>query len=169
MHTGSIRIVAVILAVVGVVMVGAGAATWITVQSQLGDEKITVADDADWLAGNAVNNPFTAYAEAQAIKKHALEATGGKTYAQLDRNDPLRDTAMSASFLRASLFTSVVSFGVAALAGGVGIVLILLAWALFAVAGSLNRLATATPAATPGTTPGTTPGKRAATPTAEDG
>jgi hypothetical protein len=37
---------------------------------------------------------------------------------------------MTASFLRASLFTSVVSFGVAAFAFGVGIVLILVGWAL---------------------------------------
>jgi hypothetical protein len=35
-------------------------------------------------------------------------------------------TAMNASFLRASLFTSVVSFGVAAMAAGVGLVLFLL-------------------------------------------
>ena len=50
------------------------------------------------------------------IEKHYLESTGGKTYAELDREDPLRQTAMTASFLRASRFTSVVSFGVAAMA-----------------------------------------------------
>ena len=41
---------------------------------------------------------------------------------------------MNASFLRTSLFTSVVSFGVAAFAIGVGILSILFGWAL-------NRLA----------------------------
>jgi len=54
------------------------------------------------------------------IEKHYLESTEGKTYAELDREDPLRVTAMNASFLRASLFTSVVSFGVAAMAAGLG-------------------------------------------------
>ena len=57
---------------------------------------------------------------------HALEATGGKTYAELDREDPLRAVAQSASFLRASLFTSVVAFGVAAFAMGMGVLSILI-------------------------------------------
>ena len=70
-----------------------------------------------------MTGPFTAYAEAEVINKHALEATGGKTYAELDREDPARQTAMQASFLRASLFTSVVAFGVAAMATVLGIVM----------------------------------------------
>ena len=63
---------------------------------------------------------------ADIINKHALETTGGKTYAELDREDPLRATAMNGSFLRASLFTSVVAFGVAAFAMGVGVLSILM-------------------------------------------
>lgn len=63
-------------------------------------------------------------------REHALEATDGKTYAQLDRDDPLRQTAMSASFLRASLFTSVVAFGVAAMAMVLGLMQVLTGWAL---------------------------------------
>ncbi|MDX5399526.1 MAG: aromatic ring-opening dioxygenase LigA, partial [Actinomycetes bacterium] len=70
-----------------------------------------------------------------------LEATGGKTYAELDREDPLRDTAMNASFLRASLFTSVVAFGVALMAVGVGLALILIGMALISAAGAANRAA----------------------------
>jgi hypothetical protein len=45
---------------------------------------------------------------------------------------------MNASFLRASLFTSVVSFGIAAMAVGLGITFILIGWALMSVARSLN-------------------------------
>jgi hypothetical protein len=75
------------------------------------------------------------------IEQHYLESTEGKTYAELDREDPLRQTAMTASFLRASLFTSVVSFGVAAMAGGLGIVLILLGLALTAINRELARTA----------------------------
>ena len=56
-------------------------------------------------------------------------------YAMLDRDDPLRQTAMTAAFLRASLFTSVVSFGVALMAAGIGLVLLFTGWALLA----LNR------------------------------
>ncbi len=60
------------------------------------------------------------------IEKHALESTGGLTYAELDRENPLRAVAMNGSFLRASLFTSVVAFGVSALVVGVGLMFILL-------------------------------------------
>ncbi len=50
---------------------------------------------------------------------------GGKTYAELERDDPVRETAMTSSFLQASLFTSVVAFGVALMAVGIGVLFIL--------------------------------------------
>ena len=59
-----------------------------------------------------------------------MEITGGKTYAELDREDPNRDTAMTSSFLQASLFTSVVAFGVAAMAMAIGIAFVLFGLAL---------------------------------------
>lgn len=114
----------------GVILSLSGAGTWAFVQSSLADENITVADDAERFAGQAVNGPFTAYYEADIIEKHALEASGGKTYAELDREDPVRATVMNGSFLRASLFTSVVSFGVAAMAMGLGVVFVLIGFAL---------------------------------------
>ena len=106
--------------VAGAIMVVAGVVTWFAVQTQLADENITVSDDADNFAGDPVDGMLTAYAEANVIEKHALEASGGLTYAELDREDPTRETVMTASFLRASLFTSVVAFGVALMAAGVG-------------------------------------------------
>jgi hypothetical protein len=128
------RVFAVIVLIIGVVLIVAGGVTWYMVRDQLVAEKITVADDADFLAGDDVDGPFSAYAQADVINEHALEATNGKTYAELDREDPARQTAMSASFLRASLYTSVVAFGVAAMAVGLGIALILIALALMSVA-----------------------------------
>ena len=74
----------------------AGAFTWYTVSDQLAAEKITVSDDASCQAGQSVNGPLEAYCQAEIINHHALEATGGKTYAELDREDPLRATAQSA-------------------------------------------------------------------------
>ncbi|HEX9362402.1 MAG TPA: aromatic ring-opening dioxygenase LigA [Candidatus Dormibacteraeota bacterium] len=133
-HSRGGRVLAIIVLIIGAVMVVAGGVTWFMVQDQLSDEKITVADDADFLAGDKVDGPFSAYAQADIISKHALEATKGKTYAQLGRDDPIRQTAMSASFLRASLYTSVVAFGVAVMAVGLGIALILIALALMSVA-----------------------------------
>ena len=81
---------------------------------------------------------------AQTIEKHATKASGGKTYAELAPDDPTRNPVMTASFLRASLFTSVVSFGVAAMAGGLGIVQFLIGWALLSLAGAVRAVAAAT-------------------------
>ena len=116
--------------VIGVIFAVAGVVTYVVVSNELAAENITVSEDAKYFAGQDVTGPFTAYSEAETISKHALEATGGKTYAELDREDPARQTAMQASFLRASLFTSVVAFGVAALAAVLGLVLVLIGWAL---------------------------------------
>ena len=139
--TGSSKALATLVAIIGVLMIVAGGVTWFMVQDQLSEARITVAEDAELLAGDEVDGPFSAYAQAQIIDKHALEATGGKTYAELDREDPLRDTAMNASFLRASLFTSVVAFGVALMAIGVGLALILIAMALMSAARAANDAA----------------------------
>ncbi len=131
---GFVRISGILVAVVGAVMLVSGIGTWALVQSQLADEQITVSQDASSNAGKQVNGPLTAYSQAEVIKKHALEASGGKTYAQLERDDPTRTTVMDASFLRASLFTSVLAFGVSLMAGALGIVLILLGLALYRLA-----------------------------------
>ena len=64
------------------------------------------------------------------IDKHTREITGGKTYAQLDQDDPNRAIAADSAFLQASLFTSVVAFGVAAIAVAVGIVLTLIGFSM---------------------------------------
>jgi hypothetical protein len=121
------RKVAYILSIViGVVLIVGGIATWIVVSNTLSDQRITVSDDADCLAGDEVNGPLSAYCEAAIIDEHALEATEGLRYAELDREDPLRATAATASFLQASLYTSVVAFGVAAMAILIGLLFILI-------------------------------------------
>ena len=114
------RTMGTILIILGFIFIVAGGATYVMVSQELSRANVTVADDASFLAGDHVDGPFSAYSQAQIIDKHALDSTGGKTYAELDREDPLRAVAMNASFLRASLFTSVVAFGVATMAMGVG-------------------------------------------------
>ncbi len=118
----------------GVVLGLSGGATWLMVQSSLSAEHITVSADAAHFGGRAVDGPLTAYYEADIIKHHSLTASGGRTYAQLDKADPVRATVMNGSFLRASLFTSVVSFGIAAMAMGLGVVFVLIGLALRATA-----------------------------------
>ena len=116
--------------VFGAIFVVAGIVTWIVITSTLSGQKITVSDDASCRAGAAVAGPISAYCQASVIDKHTMEITSGKTYAELDREDPNRNTAMTSSFLQASLFTSIVAFGVAAMAVAVGIAFILFGLAM---------------------------------------
>jgi len=112
--------------IVGIVLIIGGVGTWIVVSNTLAEQNITVSDDADCLAGDEVDGPFSAYCQAQVINKHTLDTTGGLTYAELDREDPLRAVAMNSAFLQSSLFTSVVAFGVAGMAILMGLVFVLL-------------------------------------------
>lgn len=111
--------------VLGILMVLGGAATWWLVSDTLDRQEITVSEDG-CLGGNEVRGPFTAYCQARIIEDHTLESTDGLTYAQLDREDPRRELAMNSSFLQTSLFTSILAFGVSAMAIGMGVIFVLI-------------------------------------------
>jgi len=125
-----VRLIGFLVIAAGVLLIIAGIATWVTVRGQLVAENITIPDDASMFQGNTVNGPLDAFVQADIINKHALEATDGNTYAELDREDERRATVMNASFLRTSLFSSVIAFGVAAFAVGMGVLQLLIGWAL---------------------------------------
>jgi hypothetical protein len=120
-------------------MIVGGVTVWGIVTSQLRAEKISVADDAPFLSGARVQGPLSAYAQATIINRHALSASKGKTFAELPQDDPIRGTVMNASFLRASLFTSVVSYGVSAFAIGMGAIVGLFGWVIITVVPAGNR------------------------------
>jgi cell division septal protein FtsQ len=148
--SGPARLVGILSIVFGVVAIVAGITTWVMVSNELAAEKITVSSDSAIMPGATVNSPITAYAQAEVIQKHSLEGSGGKTYAELgteisaakaagdtakaEELQAQRTSAMNASFLRASLFTSVVAFGVALLVVGLGIMFLLIGWALLSLA-----------------------------------
>ncbi|MEX2487540.1 MAG: hypothetical protein WD377_07985 [Nitriliruptoraceae bacterium] len=111
--------------VFGTILILGAIGTWTMVSSMLADQNITTPEDA-CLPEREVDGPFTAYCQATIIDKHALNSTDGLRYAELDREDPRRATAMNASFLQSSLFTSVLAFGVAAMAGGMGVLFVLI-------------------------------------------
>ena len=124
----------------GVLLVLGGLGTWVMVSSTLAEQRITTPDDA-CLPESEVRGPFTAYCQATVIQEHALESTEGQTFAELDREDPLRETAMNASFLQASLFTSILAFGVAAMAIGMGVLFILIGLGIRDVKQRVDELA----------------------------
>jgi len=110
----------------GVLLIIGSVGTWVLVSTTLSDQNITTPEDAVCLADTEVRGPFSAYCQAETIDRNVREITGGLTYAELPRDDERRGTAQNAAFLQASLFTSVLSFGVAAMAFGMGIIFILI-------------------------------------------
>lgn len=147
------KIVGILSIVAGIIMIVAGSLTWGMVTSQLKAERITVPGDSQLMGGafqgKPVGGPLTAFAQADAINMHAMKASDNKTYAELgalatqakeagdealaEEYTATRATVMNASFLRASLFSSVIAYGVAALVIGLGLIVGLLGWALTTV------------------------------------
>lgn len=144
------RTIGIVSIIAGIVMIVAGAFTYGMVSSQLAAERITVPQDSSFLGGafrgKQVTGPLSAYAQAEIINTHAMKLSEGNTYAELgalatkakeagdtaqaDKYTETRATVMNGSFLRASLFSSVIAFGVAALVIGLGLIIGLIGWAL---------------------------------------
>lgn len=129
------KLLSPLIGLFGLLFIASGAASYYMAHTQLKAQEITVADDASFLAGDNVDGPFSAYSQAATVEKHALGITKGKTYAELDQEDPIRAVAAESSFVRASLLTAVTAFGLSALVAGLGVVLLFVAFAL----GSLTR------------------------------
>ena len=156
-----VRVSGLLAIIAGAVFLLAGGVTWGAVSSNLKAENISVSPDAKAFGGQVVDTPWEAFAQADIINTHALHATEGKTYAevsgeamalkdQLTADGATADeiaanpeltalngqkaTVMNGSFLRASLFTSVVAYGVALFAAGMGVLAILFGWAIHRLA-----------------------------------
>jgi hypothetical protein len=127
---GVVRVLARLVGLAGLVSVASGMGAWVLVRSQIAEERIVVAGAGGPLAGRPVRDPVTAFAQADAIKRASLAATGGRTYGELDASDPNAEMALHAALLRASLFTSILAFGLAAAQVAVGGVLLVVGRAL---------------------------------------
>ena len=136
------------------------------VHDELVAQNITTPDDAS-IPNTLVDDVATARSMAEIIDQHALESTGGLTYAEMGRfatpdGDPagtsnedealigsdgrpvvnnLRNTAFQASALRTSLYSSVMAFEVSTLVIGIGALLALLGFAVGGVGVALAGLA----------------------------
>lgn len=143
----SARIAGLVSFIAGVVMLVSGAFAWGITSTQLASENITVAADAPAFAGSKVTGPLTAFYQAEAVKQHTRAASNGLTYAELGAKvqeaKDAGDTATAeklqqthamvetGNFVRASLFTSVMAFGVSALVMGAGLLFSFLGWGLY--------------------------------------
>lgn len=120
------KYVAVIVMVLGLVFVVAGAVAWFSVQNRLADAHVTVAEDADSNAGEKVDGPFTALSQAKIIEKHTMKETHGKQYADLPRDSEKRPITAQSAALQTSLYMSVLSFGFSAFVFVCGVLFVLL-------------------------------------------
>jgi hypothetical protein len=102
------------------------------VRAELKAEHIVTPEDASKPNVAVVDGP-TAMVQADVIRKHALESTGGKTYAQLGRTDPARQTAFNAAALRTALMSASLAWEVANLVIGLGVLVFALGVILLAV------------------------------------
>jgi hypothetical protein len=119
------------------------------VRAELLDQNIMTPEDAS-IPNARVQDAATAHAMAEIIGVHAMEATGGRTYAEMGRflaadggdtsdetaalldeegnpvPNPLRNVAFQASALQTSLHTSHMAFNVADLVIGLGLMITVL-------------------------------------------
>ena len=136
------------------------------VEDELVAQNITTPEDAS-IPNTLVDDVATARAMAEIIDQHARESTDGLTYSEMGRfatpdGDPagtsneeealigsdgrpvannLRNTAFQAAALRTSLFSSVMAFEVSTLVVGIGVLLVLLGFAVGGVGVALAGLA----------------------------
>jgi hypothetical protein len=108
-----------VLVISGLYMVYEGRAAHDEVTDSLADERIITSQNAE-IPMVKVTGPAEAKAQAEVIKQDVLKMTGGQTYAELDRNDPNRNTYLTSITLRTALMQSYMAFRVADLVTGVG-------------------------------------------------
>ena len=148
--------VAIVLGVItiaaGIYAIVEGASAKSDVEDKLQDQNITLPDDAAEVVegakpGAVVDTPHEAEQMANVINAHALEASGGLTYAEMGRyatedgnpagtNDkeqaavgpngqplpnPVRNTAFQAAALQTSLYSSFMGFKVSDFVQGFGL------------------------------------------------
>src|SRR3989304_2070117 len=105
----------------GAYMVSEGLSAKDQVQDTLVAERIVTAEDAS-IPNAAVNDAATAESQANVIKTHTLESTEGRTYSEMDREDPLRATYLNSVSLRTALNLAVMGFKLSELVIGFGAV-----------------------------------------------
>ncbi len=95
----------------GLLRAAIGVLAWGAIRSQLAAERIAVPGSASRFGGRQVRGPMTAFAEAATVRGISLQATGGRTYGEMDEDDPHARMALDASLIRSSLYSSILAFG----------------------------------------------------------
>jgi hypothetical protein len=133
----AVGLLGIVLVASGAYMVLEGRQAHDDVRDTLADERIITSQNAE-IPLKPVTGPDEAKAQADVIRQDALKATGGKTYAELDQNDPTRATYLQSVTLRTALMQSYMAFKVADLVVGVGLLVGVLGLALIGLGSYLG-------------------------------
>ncbi len=109
--------------ILGVLLIVAGAWGLYFTHKSVVQEKIVTPADAI-IANKPVLGPFTLKAQADVIRKHTLETTENKTFAEIPRDNPNRDIWITATTLITALNLAVLAYAFASLTLVVGIAFI---------------------------------------------
>ena len=112
-------VMSVAMVVTGIVLLTQGLSAHNQVKDELAAENITTTEDSA-IPGVPVDSAATAKAQADIIHHHALAATDGKTYAEMERDNPARATYLDSVTLRTSLMSAYMAFKLADLVTGLG-------------------------------------------------
>lgn len=144
----SVRGRAIFTIILGTLLALTGIIAWIYTAHQLSAQGINVPDNdygglMSAFSGRHVNNPLAAIAQAGVIDEHTMAATGGRTFAQIPASEEVRTTAQTSAFLQASLFTSVLAFGLSLLTLALGLLFIIIGSALYHLSDRFDGLGNA--------------------------
>ncbi|HEU4759686.1 MAG TPA: hypothetical protein VFT91_06855 [Dehalococcoidia bacterium] len=115
----------VVFIAAGIYMVAEGRSAKDEVRQAIVSEHITTSEDAS-IPNQPVDDAATAKSQANAIEAHVMKITGGKTYAELPRDDPNRPTVLNSVTLRSALNLAVMGFKVSDLVIGMGAFMIVI-------------------------------------------
>ncbi|MEK7610567.1 MAG: hypothetical protein AAB468_02350 [Patescibacteria group bacterium] len=93
----------------GVVLVAGGVWGICFTYRNVSAEKITTPADAR-ISGAPVLGPLTLKSQADIIREHTLKTTGGKTFAEMSRDDASRDIWITATTLITALNLGILTY-----------------------------------------------------------
>jgi hypothetical protein len=104
-----LRISSWLAIIAGVVMVVGGMWAMCFTYNNIAQEKIVTPADAS-IPNAPVRGLFTLKAQADIIRHHVLETSGGKTYAEMPREDTNRSLWVTATTLTTALNLAIISY-----------------------------------------------------------
>lgn len=103
------KLASVLAILVGIIMVGAGIWGIVFTYKNVAQEKIITAKDAA-IPETPLGGPLTLKAQADIIRTHTLNMTGGKTYAEMSREDTNRNIWITATTLTTALNLAILTY-----------------------------------------------------------